>query len=237
MSSGNKPSRKTRRARSTPSAVETSRRTSASSRRSLALVPAPVQALADFARAMRAARLRWYVFGAQAAVAYGRPRMTADIDVAVAKGRASAKWLVDALEKAGVSLRVALSKGFLRDARLLPMVHVPTGMPMDVILIGAGLQEEFVARRRSVDVGGVRVPMISAEDLVATKVLAGRRKDMEDVRGVLLEQRRLDLARIRDVLRRLATALDDDRLLPRFERLLRTARARAARPVAADDHS
>jgi hypothetical protein len=172
---------------------------------------------------MRAARLRWYVFGAQAAVAYGRPRMTADVDVAVAKGRASARQLGEALAKEGVSRRGALSKEFLRDARLLPMVHMRTGMPMDVVLVGAGLQQEFVARRRSVDVGGVRVPMISAEDLVATKVLAGRRKDMEDVRGVLLEQPRLDLARIRDVLQRLTRALGDERLVPRFERLLRAA--------------
>ena len=169
---------------------------------------------------MRRRRLRWYVFGAQAAVAYGRPRMTADVDVAVAPGRVAVDALLSILQQAGIRLRLQLSEGFLRDASLLPMVHVRTALPIDVVLVGRGLQQEFVARRRRVDVGGVRVPMISPEDLVATKVLAGRRKDIEDIRGVLLEQQRFDFTRVRDVLGRLERALGDGRLLRRFERLV-----------------
>jgi hypothetical protein len=45
------------------------------------------------------------------------------------------------------------------------------------------------------------VPVISVEDLIALKVLAGRRKDLEDVRGVLVAQAgRVDLDRTRAVL-------------------------------------
>ncbi len=47
------------------------------------------------------------------------------------------------------------------------------------------------------DVAGVQVSVMSPEDLVFTKVLAGRLKDMEDVRGVLGEQEGLDLAQVR----------------------------------------
>ena len=146
--------------------------------------------------------------------------MTADVDVAVVPGRVAARPLLSLLEQAGIQLRHPLSDAFLREARLLPLVHVRTALPIDVVLVGRGLQQEFVARRRRVDVGGVRVPMISPEDLVATKVLAGRRKDIEDIRGVLLEQEGFDLARVRDVLGRLERALGDRRLLRRFERLV-----------------
>jgi hypothetical protein len=45
--------------------------------------PAPVELLAAFDHAMRSRGWRWYVFGAQAVVAYGRPRMTADVDLTV----------------------------------------------------------------------------------------------------------------------------------------------------------
>jgi hypothetical protein len=59
------------------------------------------------------------------------------------------------------------------------------------------------------------------------KVFAGRRKDLEDVRGVLAEQRgRIDLARTRDVLSSLEAAIGEHKLLPRLDRLLRAADAK-----------
>jgi len=178
---------------------------------------------------MRKRRLRWYVFGAQAAVAYGRPRMTADVDVTVDPGETSTLALVDALARAGFDLRIDLGEDFLREARLLPLVHRPTAMPIDVVLAGPGLHGEFLARRRLVDIGSVRVPMISPEDLVVTKVLAGRPKDLEDLRGVLLEQEELDLAHVRALLGEMEEALGDDRLLRRLERIIRAAMPRGAR--------
>lgn len=103
------------------------------------------------------------------------------------------------------------------------------GRAMRLVIAGAGLEEEFLARARPVDVGGVEVPMISVEDLIAVKVLAGRRKDLEDVRGVLVEQRgRMDLARTRDVLSALEAATGERKLLPRLDRLLRAAEREAA---------
>lgn len=65
--------------------------------------------------------------------------------------------------------------------------------------------------------------MIRAEDLVAMKVLAGRRKDLEDVRGVLREKRgQLDLARVRDVVRAFEL-VTNTRRTARLTRLIRQA--------------
>ncbi|XYI04185.1 nucleotidyl transferase AbiEii/AbiGii toxin family protein [Sorangium sp. So ce1128] len=182
---------------------------------------------------MRRRRLRWYVFGAQAAVAYGRPRMTADVDVTIDLAQTSTLTLVDDLSRAGFDLRIDLGEAFLREARLLPLVHRATCMPIDVVIAASSLHVEFLARRRLIDLGGVRVPMISPEDLIVTKVLAGRPKDLEDVRGVLLEQHDLDLDRIRELLGELEAALGEDRLLRRLERLLRKASATSKRSPAA----
>lgn len=44
-------------------------------------MPAAGAALADLAPALVSFGLRWYVFGAQAAIHYGSPRATADVDV------------------------------------------------------------------------------------------------------------------------------------------------------------
>jgi hypothetical protein len=189
---------------------------------SAASLPAPARLLAALSRAFSARGWRWYVFGAQAVVAHGRPRLTADVDVTVELVGATARDLVTDLAPHGFELRFRLTDAILAESRLLPLVHEPTGMPLDLVIAGPGLDEEFLERARLGDVGGVEVPIVSAEDLVAMKILAGRRKDLEDVRGVLVEQRgSLDLARTRDVLASLEAAIGERTLLPRLERLLR----------------
>jgi predicted nucleotidyltransferase len=185
---------------------------------------APADALASFGRAMAERGLRWYVFGAQAVLAYGRPRLTADVDVAVELAGAAASGLVAALAAHGFELRFPLTAAHLREARLLPMVHAPSAIPFDVVITAPGLDEELLDRARPTDLGGTLAPVISVEDLVALKILAGRRKDLEDVRGVLAEQRgRIELGRTRDVLAAFEAATGDHRLLARLERLVLSA--------------
>src|SRR5438128_1463929 len=81
---------------------------------------------------------------------------------------------VDAMALARFRLRVSNVDSFVAQTRVLPFVHQPTGMPLDVVLAGPGLEELFLERARPLDLGGVEVPVISPEDLLVTKVLAGR---------------------------------------------------------------
>ncbi len=150
--------------------------------------------------------------------------MTGDVDVTVDLKQEGPHMLLDELSSAGFALRIDLSEDFLRESRLLPLVHTPTAMPVDLVIAGSSLHAEFLARRRFVDIGGLRVPMLSPEDLVVTKILAGRPKDIEDVRGVLLEQPRLNIESVRELLGDLAIALGDPSLLRRFERIVRKTR-------------
>jgi predicted nucleotidyltransferase len=187
-------------------------------------LPAAVEALGALGKALAERRWRWYVFGGQAVLVYGRPRLTADVDVVIEPAGAGADGLASALAPYGFALRFPLSPDQLRDARLLPMVHAPCEMPVDVVIAAPGLDEELLGRAELVDVGGVFAPVISVEDLVALKVVAGRRKDLEDIRGILAVQPRIDLARVRDVVGAFEAASGDGRLLARLARLLRTAR-------------
>jgi hypothetical protein len=178
------------------------------------------EVLADFASVAKRRGLAWYVFGAQAAIVYGRPRATADVDVTVVLGSEKPTDLMRGLARRGFSLRVPAGDEFIVQARVLPLVH-RNGLPLDVVLGGPGLEEEFAARARPYDLGGVVVPTIAAEDLIATKVLAGRAKDLEDVEGILaIQGTGLDLERVRDVLGALEDALGQSDLRPVFEELL-----------------
>ena len=69
--------------------------------------------------------------------------------------------------------------------------------------------------------------MIGPEALIVTKILAGRPKDLDDVRGILAAQRdALDLARVRELLRAVEAAIDQADLLPCFEEQVRIVSSR-----------
>ena len=89
-----------------------------------------------------------------------------------------------------------------------------------MVLAGPGLELDFLARARVLDVDGVRVPVASPEDVVVMKLLAGRPKDTEDAGAILAAHPDLDLGLVRRQLRGLEHALDRSDLLPLLERLL-----------------
>lgn len=227
MSSGDSRKRSTPSGRARKIAVPTTRRTSASPTTSTASRPVVARLLADLGAVLGALRCRWYVFGAQAAVAYGRPRMTADVDVTVELGSTTPGTLLRALAVAGIEPRLPLSDAFIAEANLFPLVHAESTIPVDLLIAGSGVHADFLDRRREVDVGGVLVPLLSPEDLVITKVLAGRRKDLEDIRGILEEQgATIDDGQIRHILAAAEAALARPGLVRRFERLRKQARPR-----------
>jgi hypothetical protein len=180
----------------------------------------PAELLADLAVALDAIHAQWYVFGAQAALVWGRPRLTTDVDVTV-RCSASTDQLVRALDTRGFSLRIDATETFIRTTRIVPLEHRASGLALDLVLAGPGLENLFLERAVPMDVAGTLVPFISPEDLIVTKLLAGREKDVEDVRGVLSERgSALDLAQIRTTLGLLEDALGQSDLMPIFDREL-----------------
>jgi hypothetical protein len=182
------------------------------------------EVLADLGRAFRTVGIRWYLFGAQAAILYGAARLSADVDVTVALGDRTIGELIAALDAAGFEGRVGEPAAFAESSRVLPVAHRPTRMPADVVLAGPGLEERFLARAEERMIEDVSVPVASAPDLVAMKVLAGRPQDLDDATAVLHAQGdALDVGLARATLRDLERALDRGDLVPAFERALAAA--------------
>jgi hypothetical protein len=181
------------------------------------------RALGEVARECRAG---WYVFGAQAVLLWGRPRFTADVDVTVRLDPEAPERFVNTMERGGFTLRVSATDGFIQRTRVFPFVHTTSGWPLDIVLAGPGLEELFIARAVDVDLGhGVHVPFICAEDLIVTKLLADRPKDLDDVRGILQQRLSvLNVELIRETLALLEDALGVSDLLPVFDAEVRRVR-------------
>lgn len=188
----------------------------------------PASLLRDLSAALRHHGCRWYLFGAQAVTIWGRPRLTTDVDVTVRLESGTTEDLVATLIAAGFRLPVGFTDEFVRTTRVLPLVHESSGMPLDIVLASPGLEEEFLARAIVITIDDFAVPVISPEDLLITKVLAGRPKDVEDIRGVLyLRATSLDLGYIRRTLTAIEDALGQSDLRPLFEaELLRVSASR-----------
>lgn len=188
--------------------------------------PASVELLAALAKVLKPRRIRWYLFGAQAAIVYGSPRMTMDVDVTIALEPQRVRPLVKALLEGGFVSRTDDLEAFFTRSRVVPLAHRRTQMPLDLVVARDSLELAFLDRARLVDLGGLKVPLISPEDLVIAKVFAGRPRDLEDVRAVLGAQgESLDLTYVRGLLGQLDEAEDRADLLPTLERLLGESRS------------
>lgn len=98
---------------------------------------------------------------------------------------------------------------------VLPLSH-PSGMEVDLVLAGSGLERLALDRATTASLDGVEVPVAHATDLVVMKVLAGRGKDLDDVRALLVAGE-VDLNEVRDLLGQLEAALDRSDLLRTLE--------------------
>lgn len=188
--------------------------------------------LADLRSALGALGVKWYLFGAQAAIVHGAARLTADVDVTVDAAVHSTAELVSALAAAGFASRLGDAGDVVEATRVLPLVHSPTRIPVDVVLAGPGIEDLFFAHAEEHIIGGVPVPVASAEDVITMKVLAARPKDLDDAEAILRGSGPgLDIERIRGTLHLIETALDRRDLVSELERLL-TRTGRVARPEA-----
>ncbi|MEI6257106.1 MAG: hypothetical protein WCQ77_10730 [Planctomycetota bacterium] len=70
-------------------------------------------------------------------------------------------------------------------AFILPLRHRTTGVRLDVAIGMTGFEQDAIARATIVDVGGMRMPVATVEDLLVMKALAGRPQDDQDIRGLV----------------------------------------------------
>jgi hypothetical protein len=133
------------------------------------------------------------VVGGLSAAYYGIPRATFDIDLVVAMELSNLRSLVKILHREGFDLTYADATLLLKVSNML-QATTPRGLRLDIWLIKSEHDRvAFERRRRATLWGRHKVWLAAPEDVVLSKLIAGRARDLEDVIGVLEEQKgRLD---------------------------------------------
>jgi predicted nucleotidyltransferase len=138
------------------------------------------------------AGLPYMVFGGQAVLLYGEPRLTRDIDVTLGVDPGQTAVVIEMVQSAGLRLLTEKAEEFVRETLVLPAIEPESGIRIDFVFSLSQFERAAIERARPIDVDGVDVRFVSLEDLIVMKLLAGRPRDLEDVASVLRKNRGFD---------------------------------------------
>jgi predicted nucleotidyltransferase len=145
-----------------------------------------IRALLDEARAaIEETGARYALIGGCARNAYAEPRATKDVDFAVEADEATHEALVRALAARGFTCASAVTS----PGETLPdlaLYRDGAGRRIDLLFAKTAFEESALSRSRVLaPYEGVRVPVVTPEDLIVYKVLAGRTQDVSDIEVVV----------------------------------------------------
>ncbi len=139
----------------------------------------------------------YMVIGGQAVLLYGEPRFTNDIDVTLGSGAERLPEILELTRDGGWKVLVDSPAEFVQRTMVLPCIDPESGIRIDFIFSNSMYEREALGRVRRIEIGKAQVRFGSLEDLIIHKVIAGRPRDLEDVRTILLKNPNPDVAYIR----------------------------------------
>jgi hypothetical protein len=127
------------------------------------------------------------VIGGQAVLLYGEPRLTRDIDITMGIGVDGLDGVKKIIRIIGLKSLVEKEKEFVERNMVFPTIDRKSGTRVDFIFSFSPYEKQAIERAKNVKLGRSLVRFTSLEDLVIHKVIAGRARDLEDVKSILLK--------------------------------------------------
>jgi len=168
--------------------------------------------LADAAAFLTGHSIPFAVIGGIAASIRGEPRFTADVDAVIGVEVEDAlRLLAAAAASPPFEPLFPDAAEVVKTALILPLRHRKTRIRVDLALGLTGFERRLIRRAPREDLGGLLVPIATAEDLLLMKVLAGRPRDLEDAKNIVWRRARdLDWPYVLETGRQLQEALGQD---------------------------
>ena len=164
--------------------------------------------------ALKKHAIEYMIIGGQALLVYGEPRLTRDVDITLGLGAEAWARIRDLVKQLKWRVLVESPEAFVKETLVLPCQDPSSGIRIDFIFSFSSYEREALKRAREILVGKVPVRFASAEDLIIHKVVAGRARDLEDVRTILLKNPQID----RDYIRRWLKEFEDSLSQPFWQR-------------------
>jgi predicted nucleotidyltransferase len=134
----------------------------------------------EFVKGFIQHKVRFVVIGGHAVIHHGFLRPTKDLDCFVDSSEANVSRLISALTDLGISIDPEQISKLSDDYVQISVRRI--GLNVDLITTVKEMDFGSVYERRAnVHKDGVMVPVISLEDLLASKKISGRPQDLEDI--------------------------------------------------------
>ena len=179
---------------------------------------ATLQALADW---LKAEQVPHTTIGGVAVSLLAQPRATQDIDAVIWLEENRWEALMRSGKRFGFIPRISNALEFATQARVLLLRHRESKISLDLSCGALEFEREMIERAATLKIGTLELKVPTPEDLIITKAVAQRSKDVADIEAILSVHRNLDLSRIRYWTQQFAAALDMPELSETLERLLR----------------
>lgn len=167
--------------------------------------------LADAVRMLDERGIASALIGGLAVSLRGQPRMTVDVDLVILADVEQALQLVRELSSTPFEPLFGGVEDVVSSSFILPLRHRTTGIRVDLAIGMSGFERQAVGRATPITIGAIRVPVVSLEDLLVMKAIAGRPQDDQDIRGLIAAQREaIDWPACLSLAEQLGTAIDVD---------------------------
>ena len=165
----------------------------------------------------------YMVIGGQAVLLYGEPRLTKDIDITLGIGIEELQRIKDVVDALDLKYLTPDIDRFVRDTMVLPVSDESSGIRIDFIFSFSPYERQAVERAKEVKLGGAAVRFAALEDVVIHKIVAGRPRDIDDIKIMLLKNPGYDKVYIRRWLADFDASLEEG-FLVKFNALIKSLR-------------
>jgi predicted nucleotidyltransferase len=141
---------------------------------------------------LRKDSIPYMVIGGQAVLLYGEPRLTKDIDITLGVGVRELNKLKETISSLGLKILVERDEEFVERNMVLPTLDEKSGIRVDFIFSFSPYGRQAIERAKDIKLGRSPVRFASLEDVVIHKVIAGRPRDLEDIKSILLKNQKYD---------------------------------------------
>jgi len=153
--------------------------------------------LEQIALGLEKRQIPYMVIGGQAVLIYGEPRLTRDIDVTLGAGPDRLADLLALAHSCSWRVLVEEPEEFVQRTMVLPLEDSQSSIRIDLIFSFSPYERQALERVHRLGIGKATVRFAAPEDVIVHKIIAGRPRDLEDVRSILAKRANLDRAYIR----------------------------------------
>ncbi len=178
------------------------------------------QLIVKIGNSLDKASIPYIIIGGQAVLLYGEPRLTRDIDITLGINIDKLPELLDVIEYIGATPIPEDIETFVRETYVLPARDAISDIRIDFIFSSTPYERQAIKRANKIKIKETSVNFASIEDVIIHKIFAGRPRDIEDVKSIILKNPKFNSAYIISWLKAFNATTKDKDFLKSFQDVL-----------------